>query len=490
MIINLKDNQYEPVPWEKAASPNEAPDQRQLDLLREFAGVSLKELAGRGNFLIFPSKAAESELADQKYIYKLTNKDSDSPALQTGNIMGFISLGEDLQMRITSRFDQGKKNYFLHYMLQKVCNVAPTKEPTSSGDDEFYDFLYYLFPYYLNASCAQGIYRAYVRREYNDANVRGPIDVGRHIRFNIPFNGKIAYLAREYATDNNVTQLIRHTIEYIRSQNLGGAILEHDSQIRDNVKAMVAATPSYKKELRAQVIAGNLRPKVHSYYTAYEPLRQICLAILRRKKIGYGDNKRQNISGILFDGAALWEEYLARVFAEYDAKAATPNKLNLIHANNRLNKNGIPLFENGGSYYPDFYRKNFSEKLEQLSDYKGLVLDAKYKRLAKSSASIGEEDFCAQGQKVSIGREDLFQMLAYMHCLPATRAILLFPWEKEKAEEKSPFVSEAKSARGFGGEILAMGLPIAQGQENFQEFAQKMQKQEELFCEKIMDKSA
>lgn len=39
----------------------------------------------------------------------------------------------------------------------------------------------------------------YVRNEYNDGNVKGTINIDRHIRKNIPFVGNIAYSQREYA---------------------------------------------------------------------------------------------------------------------------------------------------------------------------------------------------------------------------------------------------------------------------------------------------
>ena len=37
---------------------------------------------------------------------------------------------------------------------------------------------------------------------------------------NIPFMGKIAYTTREHSYNNNLTQLVRHTIEYIKTHPL------------------------------------------------------------------------------------------------------------------------------------------------------------------------------------------------------------------------------------------------------------------------------
>ena len=62
----------------------------------------------------------------------------------------------------------------------------------------------------------KGIYKIYVRNEYNDSNVKGTIDINRHIKMNTPFLGNISYSQREFSYENYVIQLIRHTIEFIK----------------------------------------------------------------------------------------------------------------------------------------------------------------------------------------------------------------------------------------------------------------------------------
>lgn len=477
MLISLKDNDYQGTPWSDASKPVKYEGKVKETLLK-FDGVSLKELADKKfdsrNFLVFPFNAAKKDLEDKDYIYSLKDKSGDTPAFCTGNVMCFLGLGNGVQMHITSRFDDCDRNYFLHYMLQKVCNVAFTPN-TDSNEEQFYDFLYYLFPSYLNEALKQGIYRAYETREYNDANVRGPIDINRHIRYNIPFNGKVAYHTREYTTDNNVTQLVRHTIEHIRSLHsaksvLGGGMA---SDTRDNVRAIELATESYNKNARAQVISKNLRRISHPYYSAYEPLRKICLAILLHKKLSYGNNANDPISGILFDGASLWEEYLATVFEEWN--------LDFVHSNNRLRQNGINLFEKGGIYFPDFYRRGKDLK-------KNIVLDAKYKKLANISGGDESDSFDGECNfKANIGRGDLFQMLAYMHCIPASRAILLFPIENFNNQYNTVLQSKPKTACGQGGTVKAIGIPIPQGKKIFADFRNEMRKSEESLIEKLKE---
>ena len=72
------------------------------------------------------------------------------------------------------------------------------------------------------------------------------------------------------------------------------------------------------------------------------------------EEVKYGEDDNE-IHGLLFDGAWLWEEYINTLLEEFD----------FIHAENRLHKKGIWLFEDideegkmdrSGWRYPDFIR--------------------------------------------------------------------------------------------------------------------------------------
>lgn len=119
--------------------------------------------------------------------------------LNTGNIAGFINVnGQSLS--IHSRFaTDTKQDFFLHYMLQKVLRINLVNMLHETTDEQAFDFLLLLFPKLLNEALTQGIYKEYQRNEYNDANVRGTIDINRHLKTNLPFNGRIAYRTREFS---------------------------------------------------------------------------------------------------------------------------------------------------------------------------------------------------------------------------------------------------------------------------------------------------
>ena len=493
MYISLKDNRYyNTVPWNEAwkdygESGIIAPaptDDGYKDTLKKFSGVPLTELTKPenekkyGKFLVFPSDAAKSDLDDdKKVLFELLDADTDNPKFRTGNVMGFFSLRgkeqdgktSNIRIQITSRFDDtdGKDNFFLHYMLQKICNMAIAPS-VGSGTESFYDFLPYLFPGYLKEACKQGIFRAYVTREYNDANVRGPIDVTRHIRYNIPFNGKVAYHTREYTADNKITQLVRHTIEYIRS--MGFSILDGDA--REDVGKIIASTPTYTKNDRSKVIAQNIHPVTHPYYTAYEPLRTLCLGILLHKKLSYGNDNKNKIAGILFDGASLWEEYLNDLL-----KRSCEGRL--IHPNNRTHENKQYLFDKEESdssrtIYPDFLWG-----LSEDSKTAKAVLDAKYKPL-------DDKGLC---------RDDANQMLAYMLRFDSKSSYLIYP---QKYDDKKDIYSKKYALyRDTNIFIQTIGLCIPQAakennsqdaeEKDYERFCSEMKNAESAFINRLQD---
>lgn len=54
--------------------------------------------------------------------------------------------------------------------------------------------------------------------------------------------GKVAYSQREHSYDNYITQLIRHTIELLKTNNIFNTLT---SKIRDEIKFIENATSSY-----------------------------------------------------------------------------------------------------------------------------------------------------------------------------------------------------------------------------------------------------
>lgn len=362
--------------------------------------------------------------------------------LETGNIAGFISIN-GLSLAIHSRFSQDdNEDFFLHYMLEKELGVNIVNLQHSISDGATFDFLMYLFPKFLNEALAQGLYKEYRKNEYNDSNLKGVIDMNRHVRLNMPFHGKIAYSTREFSYDNPVTELIRHTIEYISKTKLGKAILEKDAEMRSSVSIIVAATPKYSYRERERIINNNRRIVNHPYYARYRALQQLCLRILRHERIKYGE-KEDKIHGILFDVSYLWEEYLATILV----------KQGFLHPNNKKGIGRIYLAK-GRKFqrYPDYYRKN-----------DGVIIDAKYKRVIDT-------------------RDDINQIITYLYRLKGKCGIFVQPTNYAFEENHYELL-------GYGEEnsaqVQIFKYPIPQGINSYKDFNKEINKSERLLKDRV-----
>ncbi len=240
----------------------------------------------------------------------------------------------------------------------------------------------------------KGLFKKYIRNQYNDENVKGTVDIPRHIDQNTPFIGNIAYNQREFSYDNDLTELIRHTIEFIKRKPYGNNIL---LKVKDEVKVVIWATPDNELYDRQKGISRNKRNTIrHAYFREYFALQHLCLLILQYQKhqIGSGDRK---IYGILFDGAWLWEEYVNSLIEEF-----------FHHPKNKKGSDGQKLFYgNAWLIYPDFIGKDNKNRI---------IADAKYK------------------PESNIAGKDYLQVLAYMFRFDARCGYYLYPKTEEKAD--------------------------------------------------------
>ena len=398
------------------------------------------------NLLIFPYsiESSDDRIGESSVMSILNTDDSEKVRITTGNVMGFIGV-ENLQIKIKSRFDVGRDDFLLHYMLQKVLSFNLFDLSHNNEQEDVFDFIMFMFPYFLKAAMRQGVYREYQNFKHNDANLKGSIDIGRHIARNVPFVGNIAYSTREYSHDNNMTELIRHTIEFMKTKRYGLSVLNVDRETIENVKIIVEHTPLYNKNERNSIISKNLRVKAHPYYTEYRPLQTLCLQILRMEEVKYGESDDE-ICGILFDGAWLWEEYVNTILRD----------IGFIHPENKLHKGGIYLFDDhSGVRYPDFYKDD-------------MVLDAKYKRLGSY-------------EKVSmVDRDDVHQVMAYMTTLHVDRGGFIAPLEKKQVKIPTSHL------KGRSATLSIFGIEISKTASLYAEFCEKMKGMEAAFVKSLL----
>lgn len=410
----------------------------ELKHLSDFEKIANLKIANCGvnhNLLVFSN---QQEKISNERIFSINDT-----MISTNNIMGFVGLNES-EVTIQSRFAIGDKDYFLHYMLQRVFSINLFDLKHRTAQENVFDFLLYIFPFYLKKALRQGVYKEYKRKDYNNANVKGTVNIAQHIKYNVPFRGTIAYSSREHSYDNKVTQLIRHTIEFIRKHRFAFSILSNDSETLNSVAEIIQATPTYEHNCKTSIINKNLRPLVHPYFSAYEDLQRICLQILRYEGLKYGQEK-DKIYGLLFDGAWLWEEYTNTILKDCGFK----------HPRNDLSKGGIRLFKERTGYirYPDFWKEDF-------------IIDAKYKRLDNKE----------------IDRNDMHQIISYMYVKQAMIGGFIYP----VSNNNSPILEkEIGCLNGHNGVVKKWNIPIPNKAVDYKEFC-KLIKHNELKLKEII----
>ena len=402
---------------------------------------TLDNLSREDNIFIFPNDLTHTpDLEKDQKIFETVNQE-----IKTGNVIGFLGCGQE-RLTISSRFSDESNDHFLHYLLQKVLHINLTSlDVALSREDKLYQLLMYLFPKYLHAALRKGLYKEYQRFSHNDSHVKGVLDVGNHLKKNLPFMGNIAYTTREFTYDNPLMQLIRHTIEFMKNQkSIGREVLENLSTSRENVAEIVRVTPSYKLADRAKIIRLNQsKPIRHAYFHEYRKLQELCLIILNQEKHGLG-YQEQKIHGILFDVSWLWEEYIYTLLPK-----------DFIHPRNKDKTDGISVFSNRErKVFPDFYHKELK-----------IVLDAKYKKLEDTEKGIN--------------REDLFQLISYSYILKAEKAGLVFP-SKHKVVD-----NEIGKLAGYGALLKKWSIQIPQNASSYSAFCKMMESSEEIFKKNI-----
>ena len=450
--------------------------------IQSVAGKTLSELCKENSsFLVFPHSLDEhrngiEELSICELSGRPTYNDEnqiinvDDVKIKTGNLMGFIGFSgkqnHGTKLEIRSRFtNNDKQDYFFHYILEKVFKINLFDMNYSHCKNNGFDLLYLIFPALLKRAFRQGIFRTYRTFHKNDAAVKGVIEISRHIKYNEPFNGKIAYRSREYSADNDMTQLIRHTIEFIKQKSIGKNVLNADAATKEAVNQIIVATDSsYCFQNRSKIIHRNIKPVIHPYFSEYKYLQKLCLLILSHQSMQYAKSDSP-VYGILFDGAWLWEEYLNTILQD----------LNFEHPTNKDRKGGIKLFDNtAGSgeetfnkcyrrIYPDFYKENSSDDKKD-----GVILDAKYKHL--------ENGFV---------RDDLYQVISYMHTMKIDKGGFIYPFALTSPGNLTVEVKTFHLA-GLGGTIRTIAFPITQNAENYELFKTQMQKAESELTSKLV----
>ena len=198
----------------------------------------------------------------------------------------------------------------------------------------------------------------------------------------------------------------------------------------------------------------------NGFYSDYRPLQTLCLDILQNGKSAPGSNQDQ-LYGVLFDCAWLWEEYVNTLISEefyHPQNKVKQGDQHLLYNDNENNVSPI---------YPDFIGKRIPRT----------IADAKYKPVDR------------------INSGDRLRMIGYLWRFNSLPGYFIFP-EKEGEDKKDGFKwyrAEGFNSTGFNDAkeksneskgalaMVACGVEIPQQAENYEVFSEKMAKAEQEF---------
>ena len=412
-------------------------------LTGKIADKTLDQLEREGVF-VFPEYIDDAEDITRDQMILQSVNDS----YRSGNVMGFIGCGNE-RLIIESRFSGEADDFFFQYLIDRVLDFPNLVdlETDANQDNRLFNFLLFLFPHYLKTAMRKGLFKKYIRHNYNNGNVKGTIDVARHIEKNTPFTGNVAYSQREFSFDNSLMELVRHTIEFIKRKPYGGKIL---IKVKDEVKLVVDATQGYEPYDRQRIIEQNKKNAVrHAYFREYLALQRLCLLILRHQKHQIGSGSKQ-MYGILFDGAWLWEEYVNSLIEDI-----------FYHPMNKGGKGAQRLFEgNTGLIYPDFISRDNEARI---------IADAKYTPIE------------------NIGNRDYLQVLAYMFRFDAKVGFYLYP----EAEDSDDLKLRLNQGSTYESNVMPRDdisitkheLKVPADAADYDEFVAKMKSSEKEFIQ-------
>lgn len=331
--------------------------------------------------------------------YHQKEKEKERFRLDTGNLMGVLrfreSNGTSLQVEVLSRFDKGSNNFFLNYLLSKAFDVGLGNDSVTATQPSVLDLLLdVLFVRRLGEATKNGLLRQYRTYRNNDWNFKGRLDLPRHIRENFPLPHGIAYVKREIDLDVPVNRLLLLAALVVRKRRPD--LFERNEDAYDAFRELRTAIPE-PGDVRSVLSHRDCRePVQHPFYREiWEPLRQIARMILEEERwqLFPEAEEDESVSGVVFDGSWLWEEYVASILVPEGFR-------HCVRGGDRLYAFKDPFRR---PFYPDFL-------LPPTQGHGGVVLDTKYKRSNPTGA-----------------RSDVHQVLCYLLLSGAMFGGLVFP---------------------------------------------------------------
>lgn len=383
----------------------------------------------------------------------------------------------DVSIKLKSRFDQEKHDYFLRNMILdwlKGNDIDLTEDEVEASWEDLFRFLWIpIFKIHLLKTDSTGIYKTYQFFEENAHRIRGQIDIARHIRLNMGLdNGMVASKYRENTTDNYLNHLIIHTYLVLKKQfpELTARIIDEDEKARSIIRQLMYEAPSYARN-DVHTLASKLQsPIAHPFFINHEELRKVCLRILSYTGASvFHESEAPDMESesMLFYVPDLWETYIKHcIFSRIKAK-------NVSCKTQVKSKD----FKGILNTCPDFvvYQNRDGR------DKKRIVLDAKFKPAWEDFGK--KEEYTLED---SIG-PDIRQCLMYQALLQAEFAGTIFPVRAENNQYKKSPVSGYDRQMPVGGtfQAIGVGIPDIKDTDTFASWKRRLERNEAKAAEHI-----
>lgn len=361
-----------------------------------------------------------------------------------------------------SRFDK-KQSFFLTYVFSVAFDARGylfNQMNISGTNDMDWDFLLMiLFAKQSHNAFKKGMYRQYHEYDYNDSNVRGRIDISRHLKENPISNGRICYTTREYTVDNPVNLLVLKAVEKLKTRYklTFNNFLSEDEYVKKGLISLYNDVPDWKMYSDRDILKQTKKKVVHSVYKNYEALRKTSIAIIKRSGINPFENSSSEISGIIIDMPKLWEDFLIKeLLLDIDNGNGVEGQkeIGIILDKNSRDNNSKRVIK------PDFLLDKF-------------VFDAKYKK------HWGDAYL---GNSWTGTREDVFQVLSYMHVLDRKIGGVIFPVNEKRYDS---FISEYDIAENKKDEKFLLIPYFVPDSDNSVEYIKQMKENQKKLINEI-----
>jgi hypothetical protein len=314
---------------------------------------------------------------------------------------------------------------------------APQGEGEKGGDFLVRYILSQLYVLHMEKAAAMGFPQRYERVEYRESTLKGQVDIGRFIRKDLPFIGRISSVRYERKDVQEMLDLMEAAFRVVE-RNDRNLVNRRVMGIRRYVGER--AVPRFIDRHTLETAKGH-RLLHNPLYAPFKNAIQTASLLVRNEEFVEGEEK---LESLLFDVSLMWEHYIYALLRD------------AIHEDDELRDRWRIYHEKEITVYDDtFFARKIIPDIVIVNERENrvLVLDAKSKAMA--CRGYGGENMG------DLDRTDFFQLHTYMGYYSGKYERidggLIYPREKESCEEET---MKAERIGCGSGEFFVDGVVV------------------------------